>query len=546
MSPTTPPVTKPGTRHASKSAMEELAVIQKRRRVAIKKMRKTRQATLIQLSEEGNVQADEILRYQDNPERQTRCQDEPICHGCLMLRSKGRCGGCIGCTTLKNCIEDKRRCAGWKDVSKPFTQGSSISATSSLFTDIADGGAKMEALFVTIEEASESQEELLENIPVSEDREIARHDPIFGEARVKKDLEIEQYFLGRIRNIMIAHQENMERQKDADEALKDMEGENGRVTEEGGDGAEERLPGDRAVLASGVVNPEICLSGSTATSVIRRRAAFDSDVQPTVARSEPPMTGAGRSVARGAPGPAVASSLPEIGNFPPPGNIMFHQQPSQRRNTAAGNEFARPPARQAVAGFVPFTGRDLVADERAVENKKEVIDYALTNLEELMASRGEAWALAQLDYTEQELRNIEKKMENLTDVEMELSRALELYRSLGAATGRSEMFRPWKQGMQLRCSRARRSLFDLRGSTAPSRSQGAGEQHLERVQLPIFTGNIADYPDFRGQFRELAQGYAPIIALAQLKNKLHPEGRGVIDGGTGAGGGMETIGRMLW
>ena len=210
---------KPVTRNTTANTMDVLAAKQKCRRASLRKMRKIRQSLLIHLAEEGNELAKEILQYQDNPERQMRCLEAPLCHGCIMLRDRGRCGSCVGCTTLKNCVEDRRRCASWADICKPYCAGTSVSGASSVFTDSVDYMARIETIFEELEKTSEEQEELLEGILINEDMEKARADPIYGESRIRKDLEVEEYFRGRLRNLVTAHQENVARLADADAEL---------------------------------------------------------------------------------------------------------------------------------------------------------------------------------------------------------------------------------------------------------------------------------------------------------------------------------------
>ena len=133
---------------ASHKNMEELANIQLKMCQAVRKMRKIRQALLIDLDADGSIQAGEILWYQDNPDRQARCQQaQTQCHGCQLLMMKGTCGQCVGCKTLKNCIEDMMWCASWQNVAKPFTSSALVSGASSICLSPADSVAKMEEQF---------------------------------------------------------------------------------------------------------------------------------------------------------------------------------------------------------------------------------------------------------------------------------------------------------------------------------------------------------------------------------------------------------------
>ena len=88
-----------------------------------------------------------------------------------------------------------------------------------MFTDSVDYMARIETIFEELEKTSEEQEELLEGILINEDMEKARADPIYGESRIRKDLEVEEYFRGRLRNLVTAHQENVARLADADAEL---------------------------------------------------------------------------------------------------------------------------------------------------------------------------------------------------------------------------------------------------------------------------------------------------------------------------------------
>ena len=502
-----PGPSKPVTCHTTSNTMEDLAAKQRSRRANIRKIRKVRQALLISLAEDGNEIAKEILQYQDNPEKQVRCREEPICHGCLMLRDRGRCASCVGCIILKNCVEDRRRCAYWADVSKPYTSGTSISAASSVFTDNVEYMAKMEAIFEVIERETEEQETLLESVPVEEDRERARADPIHGESRVRKDFEIEEYFRARLRNLVTAHQDNLNRLADVDAELEDL----GLGTNAGDEMTEPTLPA--------LAVPEPRGAGSRAV----RGNVF------SLVASEP-IDLPGRAGELGGEGQGAAFSLPDLTGRRQP-SVIFTVPRAPARRIPERAAIADPPeGRQTMAGFVPFSGRDLVADERRVEAKQELIEHKLGAVEELLRESSPAWSDLQMESVGRDLGAVEAKLEDLSEVEVELTRTIELYRSLNAAQQRKIHQAAWFRMIQARCGVARRLLFTLRGASAPSRPGSAATSHLERVQLPVFSGQMAEYPEFRGTFRELAAGYSDILELAQLRNKLHREGKAVIDG----------------
>ena len=150
--------------------MEEFKLIQKARREGLRKIRKIRQAILIQLDNENVAEATEMLKFQDSPKSQPRCSPLDMCSGCRLLMERGRCNRCVGCCTIRECVEEKRRCTFWPFISKPITYGTSISQASSVFPTIPDYIEKMEAAFVTFEEATERQEDAFETMFEDEDR----------------------------------------------------------------------------------------------------------------------------------------------------------------------------------------------------------------------------------------------------------------------------------------------------------------------------------------------------------------------------------------
>ena len=86
-------------------------------------------------------------------------------------------------------------------------------------------------------------------------------------------------------------------------------------------------------------------------------------------------------------------------------------------------------------------------------------------------------------------------------------------------------------------------LSDIKGSGAPparpvrpviTESQGCARRggFLERVRLPMFTGSIEDYTEYKTQFQELCRGeaYTDVIILAQMRQKLPKEALTLIYG----------------
>ena len=143
--------------------MEAFKAIQKERRESLRKLRKLRQAVLIDLDTEGVLEATEILKFQDSPKSQPRCSPLDMCGGCRLLMDRGRCGRCVGCSTIRECVEEKRRCYFWPHLSKPVSYGTSISQASSIYTSLPDYMGRIEATFTQFEEVSERQEDALES-----------------------------------------------------------------------------------------------------------------------------------------------------------------------------------------------------------------------------------------------------------------------------------------------------------------------------------------------------------------------------------------------
>ena len=105
-------------------------------------------------------------------------------------------------------------------------------------------------------------------------------------------------------------------------------------------------------------------------------------------------------------------------------------------------------------------------------------------------------------------------------------------RLLGSAQ-RTERAREWAEWHRTTVG----TLASLQGNAAlvlpppqePRRAQDAGCQRrggfLERVRLPVFSGSIEDYGEYKTQFQELCKGeaYSEVVELAQMRQKLPKE-----------------------
>ena len=184
-------------------------------------------------------------------------------------------------------------------------------------------------------------------------------------------------------------------------------------------------------------------------------------------------------------------------------------------------------------GVPPPADRDLGREIRLLEERRRQISSALINVEDLLTARGqERWSHAQLKSVEDDLKGTEVKFESLALDEVEITCALEYLDGFTRAEARKSEAVVWERGILARLSIAKRSLWDMLGKVAPDPKSNHKTSFLEKVQLPSFSGKVGDYPDFKGQFRELAanDGYTSVIELAQLRRKLHVEGRAIVEG----------------
>ena len=140
--------------------------------------------------------------------------------------------------------------------------------------------------------------------------------------------------------------------------------------------------------------------------------------------------------------------------------------------------------------------------------------------------------MQQMRSVETELKEFETKMERLALEEVGLACALESVEGYSRAERRAHKTVVWERGVQARLSIARRTVWDMLGKVASEQRPTHKTSFLEKVQLPTFSGQVGDYPDFKGQFRELAanDGYTSVIELAQLRRKLTVEARSVVEG----------------
>ena len=123
--------------------------------------------------------------------------------------------------------------------------------------------------------------------------------------------------------------------------------------------------------------------------------------------------------------PALASSLPVLRGRTHTG-VIFPAPPAPNdMEPGRRHQPRQADGRQMVTGFVPFSGRDLVADERGVDVKREVIEHRLDSIEELLNAETNSWSESQVEYTEKEMKAVDGKIESLEEIEVELTQSIE-------------------------------------------------------------------------------------------------------------------------
>ena len=176
----TPPVATQGLRSDTRAKMDAFKTLLRKRQALLRQLRKVRQSILVDLGNNGVAEATEILQFQDSPESQPRCPAHDMCPGCRLLMEKGRCMKCVGCTSIRKCVEDRRRCSSWPFLTKPPTFGTSISLASSIYTSMPDYLDRMHGYFDEFEKVSDEQEDALETSLEGPDRDNAIKDPIWA------------------------------------------------------------------------------------------------------------------------------------------------------------------------------------------------------------------------------------------------------------------------------------------------------------------------------------------------------------------------------
>ena len=159
------------------------------------------------------------------------------------------------------------------------------------------------------------------------------------------------------------------------------------------------------------------------------------------------------------------------------------------------------------------------------------------NLDAVLARAREADGRS-LAWVEEELRNCQRDMDRLEELESTTWSAIELLEGREGQKKRIERWRDWQSRQAERMRHVKSLMWDAHpsGTSRPrdSRSEGCQRSsgHVEKVKLPTFNGRQEDFSEFRNQFRELCRGerYTPILELAQLKLKLPREAMAAIAG----------------
>ena len=142
-----------------------------------------------------------------------------------------------------------------------------------------------------------------------------------------------------------------------------------------------------------------------------------------------------------------------------------------------------------------------------------------------------------VDWVREELSIILRILDDAEKSESEVWLLTARLSGLQARASRAEEWSAWYRQTTTRIAEVRRSL-----ATAPEPPAEAPVPsvmtyqprggYLERVRLPLFSGSVEDYGEFKTQFQELCKGehYSGVIELAQLRQKLPKEAVALLTG----------------
>ena len=171
-----------------------------------------------------------------------------------------------------------------------------------------------------------------------------------------------------------------------------------------------------------------------------------------------------------------------------------------------------------------------------VQGRCSDVEVALQGLQETLTTQAEHEPFP-LDWLDGELFRVKEAIDSAQVQETEIWLLTDRILGTRACQDRALQWTSWNRKMAETCSNIKKRAWKFRKSQPPSKPMEVPPYRrsggfVEKVRLPVFTGSIEDYAEFKGQFRQLCsgEGYTEIIELAQMRQKLPKEAVDLIAG----------------
>ena len=165
------------------------------------------------LSEDGNVEAAELLHDPPRAYKAVWCK---LCAGCLLMGTKKACGSCQGCMLGRGCEEHHRRCLQWPRNANTYHGGSEITAISSQFDLLSADLSKYEAVISRLQEIDLEMEEAVDALPQHSDSKTNLR---FLQSARDKDLDDERLHVSKLGAMLQKHVELASRLTELDDEV---------------------------------------------------------------------------------------------------------------------------------------------------------------------------------------------------------------------------------------------------------------------------------------------------------------------------------------
>ena len=133
-----------------------------------------------------------------------------------------------------------------------------------------------------------------------------------------------------------------------------------------------------------------------------------------------------------------------------------------------------------------------------------------------------------------EMRHLQDQLDKLEELESTTWMKVAAMCGKAAHQKRLGQWQAWQARQHDRIRRIQTMVRDLCSRQPGDHEDGHHRRygHVEKVKLPVFSGKLEDFSEWRNQFKELCKGemYTPVLELAQMRLKLPREALAAIAG----------------